>query len=541
MALLLLLVAALAFALGGVLRLVLEGKSKRVAAAGGWVLLAFPAIAIATLLLKRYGPSFWYLAPQWLFTPWVSVPLTVFYLLVPLRSAWRRAQIHRDEAIILEQARVLDVDAWEGLNYRALADQIGVPPFPVLMSKDVSTAYAIGILSKKVIISASMVPVERRGEKDEYWGDIEDSPVSTEEMRAILAHELAHHKDHAGLRGVLMELAGYLYPWEFVAGSSTDYSIYRNLGPGSRAGWVGRGLTQVSQWLRVIGRFIWRGAMDAERLRQERRADDDAIRVYPPARYLIESMRGFVHEEAPDGHSSFMQGTLLAAGLAVMGLGLIALPGRAAWPRLAGGEAPIPWHLPEGWAVNEWNPPHGVQALGFFKARKGAPARIRVRYEKPGHGKNEFGMVAGWMRFPVKDGARIPKAARVQVDWPVSYYGKGNPWRVGSASELQPVFLRLGLDRAPVAGLLLNRVNLIYDGTYRFEPAGPNRIITHLDWDQLPEAPLGASTLLLGFVLRADSPGTYDLETPVVRVVREDGTSYELREVEAGLFQDSGI
>jgi len=534
MALLILLLLVMAFGLGGILKIALVGRSRRIASAAGWVLLAFPALAIFSLLLKWDGPLFWFTLPHGLFTPWVSLPLLVLCILIPIRSAWRRAQIHRDEAILLEQARVLDTSLWPELGYQSLADQLGVPAFPIFMSKDVRTSYAMGIRARRIVVPAAWVPAKARGVNDEYWADIEDSPVSAADMKAILAHELAHHRDAAGLRGVLMELAGYLFPWEFVVGTGTDYREGRSTTRRIRK--FRLFMTGISALLAKFGKIVWRGALDAERERQERVADQEAERVFPPARSLIESMRGVFYSEPLNQSSRASQVIALSAGIAFLLFGLMALPGRAAWMRLAGGESPIPWNLPEGWSLAEWVPPAHIGSIGYLPKKGDTPPRIRIDYASRPYTRNSFGMVNGWIRFPENLGAMMPDSAHIVVDWAATYRGPGNPWSTGKEKDMGPVFLRVTLDRLKDPELRLTRGQVLYDGITTFTPAGKNRTMIHMDWGPFPSFPLAGSTVILGIVLNRDSPGTYDIEPPLVKVVRPDGTWFRLDPANLGLF-----
>ena len=525
MALLILLLLVMAFGLGGVLKIALIGRSRWIASAAGWVLLFFPALTLLTLLLKWDGPLFWFTLPHGLFSPWFNLPLLVLCLLTPVRSAWRRAHIHRDEAILLEQSRVLDTSAWPELGYQALADQLGVPAFPIFMSKDVTTSFAIGIRARRIIVPAAWVPQKARGAYDEYWADIEDSPVGAADMKAILAHELAHHRDAAGLRGVLMELAGYLFPWEFVVGSGTDYRGHRAT-PRERQ--ARAAMTWISFRLAKLGRIVWRGALDAERERQERLADQEAERVFPPARPLIESMRGVFFDNPVNQSSKPAQLVALVAGLTFLLLGLLVLPGRASWMRLVGGESPIPWNLPEGWTLAEWVPPAHIGSIGYLPQRGDTPPRIRVEYGPRAYTRNSFAMISGWIRFPMNTKAMIPESSHILVDWAASYRGNGNPWSLGKEKDMGPLFFRLTLDRLPTEELQLIRGQVMYDGNTRFTPAGKNRTMIHMDWGPFPQFPVAGSTLILGIVLNRDSPGTYDIEPPLVTVIRPDGTSFRL-------------
>lgn len=526
MALLILLFLVMAFGLGGVLKIALTGRSRRLASVAGWVLLLFPGLTLAALLLKWDGALFWFTLPHWLFTPWVSLPLLVLCLAIPARSAWRRAQIHRDEAILLEQARVLDTSAWPELGYQALADQLGVPAFPIFMSKDVTTSYAIGIRARRIVVPAAWVPQKVRGVNDEYWADIEDSPVAASDMKAILAHELAHHRDAAGLRGVLMELAGYLFPWEFVVGTGTDYRV---AGTTSRRARVMQSLmTRISFGLAKLGRIVWRGALDSERERQECLADQEAERVFPPARHLIESMRGVFYSEPENQPSKLSQFIALSAGIAFLLLGLAVLPGRACWIRMAGGESAIPWNLPEGWALAEWVPPAHIGRIGYLPQKGSIPPRIQVEYGPRPYTRNSFGMISGWIRFPETTRAMIPEASHLVVDWAATYRGNGNPWSLGKEKDMGPVFFRVTIDRLKEPELQLIRGQVLYDGITTFTPAGRNRTLIHMDWGPFPTFPVAGSTVILGIVLNRDSPGTYEIEPPLVKVVRPDGSSFRL-------------
>jgi len=537
MILLFLLVILLCLGMGNILKVAIRGKSNRIASVAGWLLILTPVLILLVGLLKRDGPLFWYTLPDKLFSPLVSIPLAVLYLLVvPFRSAWRRAHLYRDEATLLERSRTLDLKAWPGLDYQTLADQLGVPAVPIHLSMDVQNPYAIGFPKRRIILPAGMVPKEIRCDCDEYWFDVENEPISTEDMRAILSHELAHHGDFAGLKGILMELAGYLLPWEFVAGSGIEYAgglpILSN--PIKRR--AAFALTCFSVWLVKIGRPVWRVALDAERNRQERIADEEAIRVFPPSRYIIESMRGYTRAFQDNSTGSGIQVFALFLAMLLLGAGLILLPGRGAMPRLFGGESPIPWHLPEGWVVTDQSPPAGVSHAGFLPATQDRPARIRVKYTSSLDDSRALAIVSTRFYFP--EGVfKMPPGSRLQVDWPETVrlsWIERVKFSYPMYEHNSPILAHLIIERGSVKAD--ESLQFKYEAPVQIIPAGKGRKIVRIDWGPWGETPDGAATLDIGMRLYCSEPGTYDLEAPDIKILCADGAILRLDQGGASRF-----
>jgi len=529
-----LLVSVLCFGVGGYLKIAIDGKSNRLGAIAGWLLLATPLLMMLAVLLKHTGPMFWYTLPDWLFSPWISLPLALCYLLVvPVRSAWRRARIHRDEANLLERSRTLDPAAWPGLDYQALADQLGVPAVPINLSMDVETGYAIGFPARRILIPAGWVPKVIRGDQDDYWFDVPEEPVATEEMKAILAHELAHHGDLAGLKGLFMETAGYLLPWEFVAGSGTNYAdhwpaLSKRIKPG-----VAQALTSFSAAMAWLGQKLWRGAIDAERTRQERVADQEAVRVFPPARVIISSIRGFMYSEPQKQPGRISQAFGLVLGSGLLALGMALLPGRDALTRLAGGETPIPWQLPEGWTVVDPTPPLRVNHAGFLRAHGSKPERIRIEYSTPLNEVRVVGNVG--VRLYFEEGQfHVPSGAHLIVEWPVTtrlgWLQRFRPpiEKAYAAADHNPspIFATIQVERGPVPPN--QSFGYMFKDRCEVIPAGGNRQILRMDWGPFLGMSPGASRLDIGLLLYGNRPGTYDLEAPTVKVIHKDGTILRL-------------
>lgn len=536
MILLTILIFLLVFCVGGNLKVAIGGKSRGLASIAGWLLLASPVLVLLTILVKHDGPIFWFTMQGWWFSPIFTVPLALLYLLVvPIRSAWRRARIHRDEAILLERSRVLDPDSWAGLGYQELADKLNVKAVPIHMSMDVTTGYAIGFPARRIVIPAAWVPPEVRGLEDEYWYDVDERNLTPVEVRAILAHELAHHRDLAGMRGILTELAGYLFPWEFVAGLATNYED-EGIGAGlaSPKAEGRKALSVLSQMLAKVGRVLWRGAIDAERTRQERVADEEAARVFPLAKLLIETMRGFGYSNPPGQVGRFVQSLTLASGAVILALGLTALPGREALPRILGGESAIPWHLPVGWSVGDLKPPLRVSHAGFLPANRGNRERIRVENETPLLCQDwDVAVVVARIIFP-KGVMSIPNGARLRVDWPVTYHGSWQTWIRRPELKNDQLLVRFTNERA--TGSPMKLLVSEFEDHCVLIPAGRNRQIVRLDWDNWTETPLEQMKLDLGMRLFGDAAGVYDIEPPSVFLVCPGGETYELDPKGSGHF-----
>ncbi|HOD33990.1 MAG TPA: M48 family metalloprotease, partial [Holophaga sp.] len=380
------------------------------------MVVLFPVALPVLLVFKGSGPFFWHtLSGPWVHA-WIGYAVLALYVaLGPVRGAFLLGARLRDERTAFERMRRIPCDTIPELEYQKLADLIGVDAVPVFASPDVprGQAYAMGFFrNRRLVVSYRDVPKRYLGDED-FWNldAAEDWPETFEDLRPILAHELAHHRDQVGLRGLLIEASFFLLPIEMLTQERWRRPV-DGLGV-----WLLRAI-------RKAGRLVWGHALGAERLRQEWVADGAASAALQGDVSAFLRIRGFVYTVG--GRSRPILGGLCGlVAVALLVVGALLLPGRAAWPTLFGEDSGIAWSLPRGWFVIDYNVERPIRSLAYFPPRAGKPGRIRVKVEAHRQGEEPF--QAGVGVHQIRDKCPTP-GRELRVSWPFRFRGENPIW-----------------------------------------------------------------------------------------------------------------
>ncbi len=475
-----------------VLRPMILSGVRGLSSLGGWMVVLFPVALPVLLVVKDSGPIFWHTLSGPLVHEWLGSALVAIYVaLAPVRGAFLLGARLRDERTAFERMRRIPCDTIAELEYQKLADLIGVDAVPVFASPDVprGQAYAMGFFkTRRLVVSYRDVPKRYLADEDFWDLDAEDEwPESFEDLRPILAHELAHHRDRVGLRGLLIEASFFLLPIEMLSQERWRRPV------------DGIGVWLLRAW-RKAGRWIWGHAIGAERLRQEWVADGAASAALRGDVSAFLRIRGFVFSVG--GRSRPMLGGLCGvAAVGLLGAGAILLPGRTAWPTLFGKDSGIAWSLPRGWRVLDLTIDHPLRTLAYFPPRDGKPGRIKVHVAPAPSGQSALSSLGavGWTSEP---------CSALKVTWPFRFRGGR---QIPEGTRL----IGAKVDRYPDP---LVWEEVVLDGRPRVSRIEGDRYLATTTF----KCPLGGQGEMLwsfGFQFYSLFAGEYELEPPEIELV----------------------
>lgn len=407
----------------------LDCSNRRLASFAGWLVCFVPILIPIVIATKSVGPVWWFATTGILFKPWLNIALLLVYVLwVPCRGFMQWVRSTREMKILFERTRSLNPEIELDLRYQELCDVLGITKCNIYISPDISTGYAVGVFNKKILLPAEIFPREMLG-GSEFWASASEKALTVPELRTYIAHELAHHVDNAGFRNAVIGFASLVIPREFVLGYSNLFNpkIDRSA---LRHNFVIL-IETISSEIATIGKRFLR-IIRCERNRQEWVADQLAESVIPGAKIHCRDLRKHYVEGDNEGTRNIPTiGSILRVVLAiiVIGSGFLTLPGRGALLCLTGIDVAIPWHLPSGWVITDYDTTFPVRFAGYIPKRMGEAARICVEYI-PNKDKPIKSFLAG--NVCITPESNVSSGAMMTVRWVLRVDGKvSEKWRSG--------------------------------------------------------------------------------------------------------------